>query len=792
MTGKSILHYRIIEKLGEGGMGVVYLAEDTKLERQVAIKFLPHHISANSDERKRFEIEAKAAAALNHPNIATIYSIEEADEELFLVMEYISGKNLKDYLKDRKLTWQESLKIALQLSQALKTAHKNGIVHRDVKTANIMSNEDDVIKIMDFGLAKFRGSAQLTQIGTTIGTAAYMSPEQARGEDADKRSDIWSFGVVLYEMLTGQLPFKGEYEQAVMYAMLNEEAESISKLNSDVPQALVSIVEKCLQKKLENRYQDVGEIINDLESVHSGTTSAVSSIKPMASQNQSKRKMSLIYFLFVFAVLVSVIIYMRDDTADPVPDTIVNRQEIKKLAILPFSNLKPDPETDYLGYALADQIIGAMSYVKNIAVRPSSAIRKYQGQTIDIASVGTDLSVNYILTGNYLKQGDLVRLNVELVNSKDNELLWRDVIDEKFENTFRLQDLLTEKIINGLKIQFSSDEKELANADVPNNPLAYEYFLRAVALPGTEGNNKLSIELLNKSLELDSSYAPAWGVLGWRYHRLAAYSLDGKQYRSKAIENYKKSLELNPNLTRTLGSLAVLYTELNQKEKALEISRKILEINPNNPDAHFLLSYIYRYAGMIDEAKKEAEKAVKINPDPAYRSGGHVFAVSGEYDKALKFYALDKGSAFYYSNFGYIYLAKGDTIKAREYFNKLLEVESNTANSYFTRALLAYMDNDKEKGFKYLQSVEDENFTDGEMWYGIAQEYGILNKPDKVVKSLEKAVSLGYFNYNGMLIDKAFDNIRDDEAFKNILTKAKAKHEAFKKKYFSEKTEQLP
>jgi len=253
LIGKTILHYRILEKLGQGGMGVVYLAEDTKLDRQVAIKFLPHHISDNSDERKRFEIEAKAAAALNHINIATIHAIEEVNDEMFIVMEYIDGQELKEKISKDPITIDEALKIATQIAEGLQAAHSKEIVHRDIKSSNIMVTPDGKVKIMDFGLAKFQGSVQLTQAGTTVGTAAYMSPEQARGDEADHRSDIWSFGVVLYEMLTGSPPFKGDYEQAVIYSILNEEPDPLTRIRTGVPTEMEKIVTKCLMKQSSDR-----------------------------------------------------------------------------------------------------------------------------------------------------------------------------------------------------------------------------------------------------------------------------------------------------------------------------------------------------------------------------------------------------------------------------------------------------------------------------------------------------------------------------------------------------------
>ncbi|MCZ6704056.1 MAG: serine/threonine-protein kinase, partial [Ignavibacteria bacterium] len=268
MIGKIISHYRILEKLGEGGMGVVYKAEDTKLKREVAIKFLPHHISLNKEEHHRFEIEAQAAAALNHSNIATVYAIEESDEDVFIAMEYIDGVKLKDKIKSGPIPVDEMINIATQIAEGLYAAHKKGIIHRDIKSSNIMITEDGKVKIMDFGLAKIKGGTELTKIGSTVGTAAYMSPEQAKGEGVDHRTDIWSFGVVLYEMLTGTLPFKGDYEQAVIYSILNEEPEPNKNLGSLALNKLEQIVMRCLVKSKDVRYESCSKLLSDLKSLN--------------------------------------------------------------------------------------------------------------------------------------------------------------------------------------------------------------------------------------------------------------------------------------------------------------------------------------------------------------------------------------------------------------------------------------------------------------------------------------------------------------------------------------------
>jgi len=376
MIGKQILHYKILEKLGEGGMGIVYLAEDTKLERQVAIKFLPRHIAGNSDERKRFEIEAKAAAALNHPNIATIHAIEEADDELFLVMEYIEGNELKEIVKTQRLASQQDIiNYATQIAEGLQAAHEKGIVHRDIKSSNIMVTNDGQIKIMDFGLAKFRGSAQLTQIGTTLGTAAYMSPEQARGDDVDHRSDIWSFGVVLYEMLTSELPFKGDYEQAVIYNILNESPESMSEYSPEVSEELVQIVDKCLQKEPSNRYQNVKEIISDL----SGKNELKTIISPIKNEKAQKKKKGIYYITTVIAFLIIVIVgYLINSQKTHDNLTIKDR-----LVVLPFENLGPSEE-DYFADGITEEITSRLTTLKSLGVisRKSALLYRNSDKTI--------------------------------------------------------------------------------------------------------------------------------------------------------------------------------------------------------------------------------------------------------------------------------------------------------------------------------------------------------------------------------------------------------------------------
>ena len=351
MVGKNILHYKIIEKLGQGGMGVVYLGEDTKLERQVAIKFLPRHIAGNSEERKRFEIEAKAAAALNHPNIATIHNIEETDDELFIVMEYVDGQELKEKIKSGTISIDDAINFAIHIAEGLQAAHEKGIIHRDIKSSNIMITDKGKIKIMDFGLAKFQDSAQLTKTGTTIGTVAYMSPEQARGEDTDQRSDIWSFGILLYEILCGELPFKGDYEQAMVYAILNEDYTPPENYRDDIPSQIKTIITKCLKKDKEQRYQDMSEVSIDLKNSEKESSQTIKSKEKItksirtSGKSGSKKIILSVSILLIVVVVSSYFIFFSGDSTD--------MPEMKMVRLTSYGGEEQDPVLSPDGKTLA-------------------------------------------------------------------------------------------------------------------------------------------------------------------------------------------------------------------------------------------------------------------------------------------------------------------------------------------------------------------------------------------------------------------------------------------------------
>jgi len=736
-TGELVLHYKIMERLGEGGMGVVYKALDSKLNREVAIKFLPHYLSADDEEKRRFEIEAQSAASLNHQNICLIYAIEEYRDEYFIVMEYIEGTDLREKIKSGTIPINEIVNAAIQMAEGFSAAHKKGIVHRDIKSSNIMLTPDGKIKIMDFGLAKIGKGTMITEIGSTIGTIAYMSPEQARGNDVNNRTDIWSFGVLLFEMLTGELPFKGVYDQAVIYAIFNEDPAPPAELRHDVPVELNSLVLKCLKKDPDKRYKDFSEILSELKKYYGFTS--VHHEKP----------------------------------------------QLKRIAILPFINVSGHPQSDYLGFALADQVIGALAYSKDVLVRPSASIRKYTNTFADIKDVGSELNVEYLLSGNFLTIEEQIRLNIEFVEIKTENLLWRESLKVKFKDAFELQDLVSQKVVDGLKLQFSHKEKERINKDIPVNTLAYEYFLKGIAYPNNNEQTLYAIQMLEKSIELDPDYAPSYLELGNRYHYKSCYILGGEKDFSKAVELIKKAISINSEFASALSRLGLLYTEIGKIDESIALLRKSVEIKPNEADSHFALSYAYRYGGELEEARTEAEKAVMLNPkNPGFRSIGATYYYLGEYEEAKKYFDYDRGSDYRNFWYGIVELQLGSLDSALINFKRINSAVIYSLFGRFAHFFVSYIEKDQRQTEEALTALENAGFLDAEDFYWVAVCFALVNNVKGCVKWLTKAIERGFIIYDYMIRERFLVSVKDADSIKVVLEQARIKQREFRKRFF--------
>jgi serine/threonine protein kinase len=649
-------------------------------------------------------------------------------------MEYIDGVELKDKNKSGSIPTDEVIKIAIQIAEGIETAHKNGIVHRDIKSQNIMITGDGKIKIMDFGLAKISGGVQFTQFGTTIGTTSYMSPEQTRGDEVNNQTDIWSFGVVLYEMLTGELPFRGDYEQAIIYSILNEEPSLFNKFENEL---LEKVVKKTLEKDVLKRYKKMDDIISDLKLINKK--------KGPLSENRTV--------------------------------------EIKKLAVLPFSNLVNDPQTNFLGFALADQIIGSMAYSKSVLIRASSSIRKFQNKVVDLKKAGEELKVDFILAGNYLKEADTIRLNIELVDLESDKMIWREPIQIKYKNVFELQDIVSQKVVEGLKIQFSEEERERMKPDAPQNPAAYEFYLRALSYPSSVESNRIAIEMLNSAIKLDPSFAPAYLELGSRYNLLSQVGTSTIVAQNKAEKALLKALSLKKDYLPALAYLGLLYTDAGKHEEAHEMLLRALKINPNDAWLHFSLSYHFRYIGFLEESRIEAETALTIDPNnPRFRSSIITSMFLGKYDEILETFNLDVESPFTLNHLGEVAFRVGNYELSNKYFDKVISIKDEIGEFYFAASFVEIMKGNMEKAAEYTLKRELENPADSENFYEIARVYGLLNNTEACCRALKKSIDMGYVSYPSMEGDSFLDSVREDPGIKDLLAKAKMEHDELREK----------
>ncbi len=620
MIGQTILHYKILEKLGEGGMGIVYKAQDTKLEREVAIKFLPRHISANSDERERFKIEAKAAASLNHPNISTIYSIEDSDSDVFIVMEYIDGIELKDKIKSGSIPANESVNIATQIAEGLDAAHKKGIVHRDIKSQNIMITIDGKVKIMDFGLAKVSGGTQLTKIGSTVGTAAYMSPEQARGEEVDHRTDIWSFGIVLYEMITGKQLFKGDYEQAVIYSILNEEPE----LEDNISEGLKYIVAKALVKNKEERYKTASEMLSDLVDLKNESFSKTYS-KVSKSDSTSKKKRWIVPAAIVFLIAILTAAYFLFMNK-PVGNITSER---KMIVVLPFENLGL-PENEYFADGLTEEITSKLSSLSGLNVIARQSAIQYKKTTKSIQQIGEELGVSYILQGTVRWEtvggNEHVRVTPQLIDVSEGTQIWSQASEEILSSSFKLQSKIAESVVQALDIKLVLSEKQTLTSDITTNAEAYEYYLRGITLfrkSYNERDYRAAEEMLLKATELDPNFSHAYAILSTVHSGIYWEYFDHTENRAlKAKLAAEKALELEPNLIEGHVAMGWYYYHCRlDYDNALDEFNHVLQVQPNNGEAYDGIASVFRRQGRFQEALSYFKRSLEVSPrDPQINS----------------------------------------------------------------------------------------------------------------------------------------------------------------------------
>jgi serine/threonine protein kinase/Flp pilus assembly protein TadD len=602
MEGRSVLHYRIVEKIGAGGMGIVYKALDTKLKRATALKFLPPGLMTDEEYQQRFVREAMAASSLDHPNICTIYEINETEEgQLFIAMAYYAGETLRQLLQRGPLAQDRALDFATQLGRALECAHKRGVTHRDIKPANIMIHEG-VVKVLDFGLAKLAGEVGLTQAGVTMGTPHYMSPEQVAGKDVDHRTDIWAAGAVLYEMLTGEPPFPGSGKQAILNAILTQSAPSAARRSTDVPPEADWIIAKALVKRVEDRYQQASEMIVDLEAVRGQR-------EPVTATAQTRMPVGA----------------------------------IPAIAALPFENLSPDKENEYFSDGLTEELINALSQIRGLRVVSRTSVFEFKGKAQDIRKIGDLLKVDSVLEGSVRKAGNRIRIGVQLTDVASGYQVWSQRYDRELTDIFAVQDEISASIVEALKLTLTVHPGRSADAaDRENNVEAYQFYLKGRFYWNKKTPEALAKarEFFEKALEEDPDYAPAYAGLADYHAVMAVYWLaPANEAWPKAKAAALKAIELDPRLAdphSVLGGVRGFY-ERNWPAAEREL-QKALELRPQFAQAHLYYCFYFMAIGRLDQALREAREALKIDPLSlgANSAEAIVLVYDGQHDAAIR------------------------------------------------------------------------------------------------------------------------------------------------------------
>jgi eukaryotic-like serine/threonine-protein kinase len=799
MTGRTISHYRILEKVGGGGMGVVYKAEDTKLGRYVALKFLPEELSRDRLAVERFQREARAASSLNHPHICTIYDVDEYEGQNFIVMEYMEGQTLKHCIAGRAIDIDRVPEYGYQIADALEAAHAKAIVHRDIKPANIFVTSRGQVKLLDFGLAKLLPKRRsttwpeeksetistttddepLTSTGVAMGTVAYMSPEQVRGEELDGRTDLFSLGLVLYEMATGQQAFKGTTSGVVFEAILNRTPMSPARLNPAIPPQLEQIINKALEKDRGLRYQTASDLRADLQRMKrdSDSARAVSASSEHAIQQPLKRYWRLI----AGGAVVAILLFLLGLNADNLRNWISGGSgggRIDSIAVLPFANLSKDPQTEYLSDGITESLINSLSELPNLKVVARNTVFRYKGQGVDAQKVGKDLGVRAILTGRLMQSGDELLISVDLEDVGNNRQIWGEQYNRKLSNLVSVQEELATDIFGQLRPKLAGDQRKLLTRRSTEDAQAYQLYLQGLFYwnKWTEADFKKAADYFTQAVQRDPRYAQSYAGLADTYSLLgdAGYEAPSEAW-PKAKAAAMQALEIDDSLAEAHTSLGLVKEHFEWDWAGAEKEfQQAIQLNPNLATAHLWYGDFLTNTGRIDEGLRETQKAQELDPV----------------------------SLIINTNLGWQYYVAGRNDEAVEQLRKVLEIDPKFSLARRTlEQVYAQMGKQKEavgerekllslSGGPELAASVEEDFSRGgyrgvlESWlagltelakhsyvssYSIAEAYARMGDKERAFVWLEKAYREQDSGLVSLGVEPIFDGMRGDPRFQDLL-----------------------